>query len=75
MTGKRAKVASKSPVKSETVDVSAIMHESLKDHPEVRLVLEIAAQARLLEQHVQPIEIDLTSDLTLTPRVSQIPGL
>jgi hypothetical protein len=75
MTRKRAKVVSKSPMKSETMDVSAVMHEGLKDHPEVQLVLEIAAQARLLEQHAQPIEIDLTTDLTLTPRFSQIPGL
>jgi len=62
-------------MKPKSKDVSAMMHEGLKDHPEVQLVLEIAAQARLLEQHVQPIEIDLTSDLTLTPTVSQLPGL
>jgi hypothetical protein len=71
MTRKRAKVVSKSPMEPKTVDTSAMM----KDHPEVQLVLEIAAQARFLEQHVQPIEIDLTSELTLTPTVSQLPGL
>jgi len=62
-------------MESQTADVSAMLHEGLKDHPEVRLVLEIAAQARLLEQYAQPLELDLTTNLTVTPRVSQIPGL
>ncbi len=56
-------------------DVSEVVRKAMEQHPDVNLVLEIAGQARMMDAHVQPIELDCVGDLTVTPTVSQVPGL
>jgi hypothetical protein len=63
------------PTKPKIPDVATMINDRLDEHPEVRAVLEIAAQARFMEQHAQPVELDMASDTTLTPTLSQLPGL
>ena len=65
----------KTTVKTEDADVSVTIHQALQEHPEVKLVLDITAQAQMTHAHVQPIEIEVVSDLTVTPTISQLPGL
>jgi hypothetical protein len=74
MTARKARV-SKSPMTKVNTDIAETVREGMKEHPDVHFVLEIAAQARMMEAHAQPIELDSASDLTLTPTISQIPGL
>lgn len=62
-------------MQKSTADAAELVRRGAQDHPEVSFVLRIAAQARLSEEYAQPIELDEISDLTLTPTISQLPGL
>ncbi|MEW6438011.1 MAG: hypothetical protein AB1508_12680 [Pseudomonadota bacterium] len=55
--------------------VSALVNAQLDEHPEVRLVLQIVEQARSLAAPSIPVELDMASDWTVTPTVSQLPVL
>ena len=70
MTRKRVKVVLKPPMKSETAAMSAIVHEGLKDHPEVQLVLEIAQRARELDAAVVPVSMEPSGDWRATSAIS-----
>jgi hypothetical protein len=56
---------------SGTMNIEKVIESKLKENPEVRLVLQIAARARDLEALEPPREIGLATDIVAIPSKSQ----
>lgn len=50
---------------------SSVLQQGIKEHPEIALVLEIAARAREIEAKEPPKEIGVSTEVAATPAHSQ----
>ncbi len=70
---RRGKVSASPNAERTPADVQTVVQRGLKDNPEVRLVLEIAARARELEAATPPLYLDTANDIRANSSISQAP--
>lgn len=65
----------KSNRKVTRVDATKLVDSWTAEHPEVRLVLEIAERAKLAESFTPAMMVDIAHEFVANPTISQLPAL
>jgi hypothetical protein len=67
LTGRTTNVGRNASIEANQMDATKIVKQGIKQNPEVRIVLEIAARARAIEENNPAVDLTPKNDVVTVP--------